>query len=81
MSQDRWNDQELLREAKAKAQKLMASLIEQSQDLDRFVGQMAPEKLAEGQQAFEHAIRSARRALQQIDLALQSNGPRAEEGL
>lgn len=81
MSREQWNDQELLREAKAKAQKLMASLIEQSQDLDRFVGRMAPDKLAEGQQAFEVAINSARRALQQIDLALQGTAPRTEEGM
>src|SRR5687767_12445060 len=60
----------LLRDARAKAEKLIAGLVAQAQDLDRFARQIAPDKLAQGQQAFASAIESARRTLDGIDQAL-----------
>ncbi|HEY7119834.1 MAG TPA: hypothetical protein VH475_24805 [Tepidisphaeraceae bacterium] len=65
-------DDQLLRDARAKAQKLLAGLIAQCHDLDRFAGQLAPDRLAQGQQAFANAIDSARRTLDGIDQALSA---------
>ena len=63
-------DAQLLRDARAKAEKLIAGLVAQAQDLDRFARQLDPDKLAQGQQAFACAIESARRTLDGIDQAL-----------
>lgn len=66
-----WDEAQLLRDAKAKAEKLMAGLIAQRQDLDRFADQIAPEKFAQGQKAFCDAIGSTRKAIEGIDQALR----------
>jgi ABC-type transporter Mla subunit MlaD len=63
-------DAQLLRDARAKAEKLLAGLVAQSSDLDRFARQVAPDKIARGHQAFADAIASARRTLDNIDQAL-----------
>jgi ABC-type transporter Mla subunit MlaD len=77
---DPWNEEQLLRDAKAKAERLIADLTAQLDDLERFPGQisLAPEKLAQGRQAFANAIRSARDTLENIDHAL--NLARASSG-
>jgi hypothetical protein len=59
-----------LRDARAKAEKVIAGLVAQAQDLDRFARQLAPDKLARGHQAFADAIASARRTLDRLDHAL-----------
>jgi hypothetical protein len=73
MTQDQ---QQLLRDARAKTQKLVTDLVAQQQDLDRFASgrqiAIAPEKLAPGQQAIARAIDSARRTIEGIDQALAS---------
>lgn len=64
--------------AKAKAEKLIATLIAQSTDLDRFASQLAPEKLDTGRRAFADAIGSTQKTLAQIEQALStgsSQGP------
>ncbi len=66
-----FDDEALLRDAKAKAEKLMADLIAQRDNLDRFAPQLAPEKLVRGQAAFANAIESTRRTLAGIDQALR----------
>jgi hypothetical protein len=80
MSQDSSNtnhkdEQQLLRDARAKAQKLIAQLLAQQEDLDRFSSQqqivLSPEQLAQGKQAFAQAIESTRKTLQGIDAALE----------
>ena len=70
MSEHPSPDAQLLRDARAKAEKLIAGLVAQSQDLDRFARQLAPDKLARGHQAFADAIDSARRTLDHLDQAL-----------
>ena len=71
MTQDH---EQLLRDARAKAQKLVTDLVAQQQDLDRFASgrqiAIAPDKLAPGQQAMARAIDSARRTIEGIDQAL-----------
>jgi hypothetical protein len=69
-SADPSHDAQLLRDARAKAEKLLAGLVAQAQDLDRFARQLAPDKLAQGREAFANAIASARRTLDGIDQAL-----------
>ena len=71
MTQD-WNQSQLLTDAKRQAERLIRDLVAQQQDLDRFAGQMAPDKLEPGQQAFADAIRSARQTLAEIDQAIQT---------
>jgi len=70
MSADTSHDAQLLRDARAKAEKLLAGLLTQAHDLDRFTRQVAPDKLAPGREAFANAIASARRTLNGIDQAL-----------
>jgi hypothetical protein len=70
MSEPDWDEENLLRQAKAKAEKLIASLIAQQQDLDRFATQIGQDKLAQGQKAFADAIGSAQKTLEGIDKAL-----------
>jgi hypothetical protein len=64
---------ELLRAAREKAEKLLAGLIAQGEDLDRQPRDIRidPAKLAEGREAFAGAIASARRTLEAIDEALK----------
>jgi hypothetical protein len=69
------DDADLLRDARAKAERLVAGLLAQSRDMDRFADRLAPEKLAEGRAAFARAIESARRTVEQIDLALRVAPP------
>ena len=70
------SEHDLLRDARAKAQKLLAQLLAQQEDLARHASgprvALAPEKLASGQQAFDRAIESTRRTLRHIDEALQT---------
>ena len=73
MSDADWNEEQLLRDARDRAQKLIASLIAQRQELDRFSLQIAPERLAQGQKAFSDAISSTQKTLQEIDRALQNS--------
>jgi len=75
MSDADWDKEKLLREAKAKVEKLVASLIAQQQDLDRFATQIAPDKLAQGQKAFDDAIGSTLKTVHEIDQALRAGGP------
>jgi ABC-type transporter Mla subunit MlaD len=75
MSDADWEKEKLLREAKAKAEKIIASLIAQQQDLDRFATQIAPEKLAQGQKAFADAIGSTVKTVHEIDQALRAGNP------
>jgi hypothetical protein len=74
MSTSPRDEEKLLRDAKATAERLMAGLIAQSRDLDRFAGQIAPDKFAEGQQAFSHAIESTRKTLEGIEVVLRGGG-------
>lgn len=75
------NDADLLRDAKAKAQRLLEGLLAQRQDLDRqpVHVQLDPAKLALGRDAFARAIDAARHTLHSIDAALKlasdPNGP------
>ena len=70
MSDPDWDDNQLLRDAKAKAQKLLASLIAQHDDLDGSAGQIAADQLARGRSVFADAIGSTRKTLEQIEQAL-----------
>ena len=74
----RETDEQLLRDARAKAERLVADLVAQQRDLDRFASRpqvvLAPEKVAQGRAAFEDAIESARRTVAGIDRALRENG-------
>jgi hypothetical protein len=71
MTQDQ---QQLLRDARAKAEKLVTDLVAQQQDLDRFATgrqiAIAPDRLAPGRQAIARAIDSTRRTIEGIDQAL-----------
>jgi hypothetical protein len=71
-------DSQLLRDARAKAAKLMANLIAQRDDLARFEPQIAPDKRAAGQRAFANAIESTRKTLEGIDQALRLATSHAE---
>ena len=68
---DDWNQAQLLKDAKANAERLIRDLVAQQQDLDRFAGQIAPDKLEPGQRPFADAIRSARATLHGLDDAIQ----------
>jgi hypothetical protein len=72
MSDPDCHEDQLLRDAKAKAEKLIASLIAQRDDLDRFTGHIAPEKIAQGRKAFADAIGSTRKTLDGIEKALRA---------
>ena len=72
------DESQLLRDARAKAAKLMANLIAQRDDLARFAAQIAPDKRDAGQRAFANAIESTRRTLEGIDQALGHTTSHAE---
>ena len=65
---------QLLRDARDKAQRLLAGLVAQSEDLSRQPRdvQVDPEKLARGRQAFADAIASTQRTLDAFNEALKS---------
>jgi len=65
------DDIELLRQARAKASKLLDNLIAQRDDLERAALRLASDQQELGRQAFESAIASARRTLEGIDGALR----------
>ena len=73
MSDPRQDNVDLLHEAKAKAERLLASLLAQRQDLDRQAVhvQLDPAKLALGREAFANAIDAARRTVHSIEAALK----------
>jgi hypothetical protein len=75
MTDPGWDDNQLLRDAKAKAEKLLASLIAQRDDLDRSAGKIAADQLARGRSVFTDAIGSTRKTLEQIDHALIATDP------
>jgi hypothetical protein len=64
------DESQLLRDARAKAERLMANLIAQRDDLARFAAQIDPDKHVAGQRAFANAIESTRKTLEGIDQAL-----------
>jgi hypothetical protein len=66
-----FDEEALLRDAKAKAEKLMADLIAQRDNLDQFAPRIAPDKLVRGQAAFASAIESTRKTLEGIEQALR----------
>jgi hypothetical protein len=68
---DSRDEQQLLRDAQAKAQKLVDRLIAQRDDLERSGVALAPDKLALGKAAFAEAIRSTQKTLEEIEPALQ----------
>ncbi|MDB5320539.1 MAG: hypothetical protein JWN40_2170 [Phycisphaerales bacterium] len=72
------DESQLLRDARAKAARLMANLIAQRDDLARFAPQIAPDKRAQGQLAFANAIESTRKTLEGIDQALRHTTSHAE---
>jgi len=65
------DEEQLLRDARAKAEKLMANLIAQRDDLIKFAPQIAPDKLQQGQTAFANAIESTGKMLHNLDQALR----------
>ena len=65
------DEHQFLRDAQAKAQRLMDRLIAQRDDLERSGLALAPDKLALGKTAFAEAIRSTQKTLQEIEHALQ----------
>jgi hypothetical protein len=67
---DSANSRELLIDARAKTEKLIAGLLAQRWDLARFVDRLAPERFAEGQAALDRAIGASERVLAGIDEAL-----------
>ena len=62
---------EMLRLAKAKAQKLLDDLVAQQADLDTNRAKISAENLALGLAAMQNAIASARRAVQALNDAEQ----------
>jgi hypothetical protein len=70
------SEQELLRDAKLKAENLLAQLLARQQDLEQHVSRpqvaVGPENFAAGRRAFDRAIESTRQTLEQIDQALQT---------
>ena len=66
-------NQELLQDARGKAQQLLDNLVAQQKDLDAFASRqqalVPTDKLATGRQALARAIESTRRTLEQIDQA------------
>lgn len=72
MSDPDCDEDKLLRDAKAKAEKLIASLIAQRDDLNRFASHIDPDKFAQGQKAFAEAIGSTRKTLDGIEKALRA---------
>ena len=72
MSDPDCDQDRLLRDAKAKAEKLIASLIAQQDDLDRFAAHVDPDKFAQGKKAFAEAIGSTRKTLDGIENALRT---------
>ncbi len=68
---DPWESDTLLREARAKAQRLIDSLMAQSRDMDRFAATLAPDRVEAGRRAFADAIESTRLTLAGIDRALE----------
>ncbi len=65
------DEQQLLRDAQAKAQKLMDRLIAQRDDLGRSGLSLAPDRLARGKAAFAEAIQSTQKTLHGIEHALR----------
>ena len=60
-----------MRQAREKAEKLIAGLVAQQQDLGRFADQIGTDVLSRGQDAFNDAIESTRRTIDGIDAALR----------
>jgi hypothetical protein len=67
---------DLLRRAKDSAERLLAQLLAQQDDLDAFAARqqlvLAPDQVAAGRRAFERAVESTRQTLARIDQALQT---------
>jgi hypothetical protein len=83
MSDQSENDEaQLLRDARAKANKLLEGMIAQSLDLERSTGaaQLASDRRAAGEAAFARAIEATRKTIEQLDRALkQTSGVSATE--
>ncbi|MGH7214110.1 MAG: hypothetical protein ACREIT_05045 [Tepidisphaeraceae bacterium] len=61
---------EMLKLARAKAQKIIDELVKQQAEVEANPPKIAPEKLAQGRQAMTNALAAARRALAAIDDAM-----------
>jgi hypothetical protein len=71
MSDQVQDEEQLLRDARAKAKRLLDGMIAQSIDLERSAGtQLAPDRRAAGAAAFARAIDATRKTIEQLDLAL-----------
>ena len=57
----------MLTDAIAKARKLVAELERQQKELEASPPQLPPDQLAEGKQAFDNAVASARRMLRALE--------------
>jgi hypothetical protein len=67
---DSANSRELLIDARAKTEKLIAGLLAQRRDLAQFVDRFAHGRFAEGQAALDRAIDASQRVLEGIQQAL-----------
>jgi hypothetical protein len=68
------SSRELLNDARAKTEKLIAGLLAQRRDLERFVDRVAPDRFAPGQAALDRAIDASQRVLEGIERALCASG-------
>jgi hypothetical protein len=61
------DEAKMLRLAREKAQKLLDDLLKKQVDLDANPPKISAENLAQGREAFQNAIASARRAVQALE--------------
>ena len=60
-------DEQMLADAIAKARKLVADLERQQRELAAAPSDLSPQKFAEGREAFDNAVASARRMLKALE--------------
>jgi hypothetical protein len=61
------NQEQMLTEAIAKARKLVAELERQQKEIEAAPPDLPPQQFAEGKQAFDNAVASARRMLEALE--------------
>jgi hypothetical protein len=74
------DEEQVLRDARAKAARLFDDLTARARDLEHFAGRRAPEAFEPGRRAFADAIGSTRAVIDRLDAALKQGSEETDEG-
>lgn len=74
------DEEQVLRDARAKAARLFDDLTARGRDLERFAGRPAPGAFEPGRRACADAVASARAVVERLDAALKQGSEATDEG-